>query len=70
MKNTKDIMYAIKLTAIICTGYGLVLAFMLLINKVWNMIGDNNVRNTIACVMLVAIFIGDYYLRRTENGTR
>ena len=56
-------MYAIKLTAIICVAYGLVLGFMLMVNSLWNSIGDTYTKNMVAYILLCMI-LAYYYVER------
>lgn len=69
MKNT---MYAIKLTAIICVAYGLVLGFMLMVNSLWNSIGDTYTKNMVAYILLCMILAYEYVERvgRKKNETK
>lgn len=65
-------MYAIKLTAIICVAYGLVLGFMLMVNSLWNSIGDTYTKNMVAYILLCMILAYDYVERvgRKKNETK
>lgn len=58
----QNIMYSLRLTALICIGYTLVLGFMLTVGNIFNTLGD--MKNVVAIVMAVAVIAYDKVMKR------